>query len=96
MDTLFPVDTGRVRRTDPITSRDAARRSRPNLEAEILEVLARIGRGTDDQIAHELKHRLPASVKTARSRLLRDRKVCWTGDKAPSNAGSAMLIWKIR
>lgn len=95
--TLFADDLrpGRVRHSDPMTSVRAARRARPSLEAEILDVLRQLRHATDDQIAGALPHRLASSVKTARSRLLADRKVCWTGSNGVSNAGSPMAIWKI-
>lgn len=96
----FPeTPNGLARRRDPATSKRAARRA-PSLEAEILSVFAVSGRMTDDELAARLPHRLPASVKTARSRLSSRRhgvppRLVWDGTNRPSNVGSPMMVWAV-
>ncbi len=75
----------RARKTDPNTSKAAARRmseASPALEAQILEVLGRYRCLTKDDIAIALgvEPRRWPSVSSACSRLRKAGKLVWTGE----------------
>ena len=88
---------GRVRRTDPETSRRAAARQGTGATEAILRVAFGADRTfTDDELAAVLPEFLAATVKTARSRLTKAGKLVDSGSKRPGlNTGSLQIVWRL-
>lgn len=91
-----------ARTTDPATSKRAATRQRlSGIPAAVLEVFDTLDVGglTDDQLCDRLRGYLPASVKTARSRLSSTKKgrvpfLEDSGARSPSDNGHDMVVWR--
>lgn len=82
--TLFDVDAPRARRTDPSTSREAARRVAsisPNLTKQILDAFGRYRCMTKDQCCERLgvAPRQWPTIASALSRLKNEGILDWTG-----------------
>lgn len=93
--------TGAVRRTDPDTSRTAARAQRGGTEKAIVAEFQRALRSgvrglTDDELCARLPMFNPATVKTARSRLVKHHKVLEaSGGCRESRCGQPMTVWRL-
>jgi hypothetical protein len=86
---------GLARRTDPWTSRAAARSVDPSGQwATIIRTLERIGEANSWELSlacplteHQLSRRL--------SELERDRRIVWTGRTRPGASGRAQRVWRL-
>lgn len=85
-----------ARTSDPRTSHAAAGRQRGGTEGEILRVFATIEIGglTDDALCAQMRGWLPATVKTARSRLKNAGLLEDSGVRKASVTGSASIVWR--
>ena len=90
------VYTGPSRRTDPDTSRAAARSVGHGAEQAILDVFRPGVAITDDEIAEALGYRglYPSTVKSARSRLAKAGLLVAAGEGL-SNRGRRMTKWRL-
>lgn len=102
---IFPDDSPRVRRADPLTSHRAADATRGfGAKNEVLSWLSLHREGlTDDEIAAKHvrstrrsgRRALSGSrLRTARSELVRDKQVISAGE-GTSEAGNPALIWRL-
>ena len=94
--TLFDAPAGAVRRGDPVTSLDAARKQRGGIEHAIREVFETLDLGnlTDDELADRLNWCHPPTVKSARSRLTKQGWLEDSGIRRRSGTGSTMIAWR--
>lgn len=86
-----------ARAGDAETSKLAATRnadSAEKVEARIRASFAAHGPLTDDQLC-AVTEGLPATIKTARSRMKNRGEIVKTGLKRPSNTGSPMIVWRL-
>lgn len=83
-----------ARASDPRTSKTAAASVGRGLEPLILQALVGTDGLTDDELCDRIDAYGP-SIKTARSRLLRQRLVEDTGRTRKSKRGRASIVWKI-
>ena len=91
-------DAPRYRRTDPMTSRIAAREQTPaKLSAgrwQALDTLARHGPLTDHELAH-LTGRLATSIGCRRKDLVRQGWCVATEDRRDSPSGVPCVVWTL-
>ena len=86
----------RARATDTGTALSAARSITPGrTEQRILDAYRQVPRHgmTDDELAVALAPMYPATVKTARSRLLRAGLLRDSGKRRPSARGRDQIVW---
>lgn len=91
-----PPPAGAARHHDRLTSLNAALAQKGGTEGEILRIFSEIDLGglTDDELCDRMPGWNPPTVKTARSRLLRQG---WLEDstvRRPSATGSEMTVWR--
>jgi len=82
---------------DPETSRQAAARNADSaqaVEARIRASFTAFAYLTDDELC-AVTEGLPATIKTARSRMKNRGEIVKTGLKRPSNTGSPMIVWRL-
>jgi hypothetical protein len=91
----------RARRSDPETSRDAARRiprGLSDVHDDILRLLADHGPLTDDRLLRLYVDgggtRSPQRVTTARHELVQRARVRWTGGWGTTHRGSRARLWE--
>lgn len=87
----------RVRKTDPVTSVEAARRQSGGTRVAILEAFRRFGPMTDEQLADRLAvdGLYGPTVKSARSRLQREGLVVATSRVERSRRGANQIVWAL-
>lgn len=64
------------------------------LQADVLELLQRIGPMTDEEIIERIPHGSDSSIRTRRSELVALGKVEATEETRPSRSGRAMTVWR--
>lgn len=102
---LEPVAT--ARRTDPETSRAAARSVQNIAQAQedVLALLRRHGPGTDEEIAFRhavgvslgmVRKQSPSGLRTRRAELHKQGLVVASGQVRPTISGRASIVWRAR
>jgi hypothetical protein len=96
---VFADDTARARRSDPLTSHEAADRSRASVQdskAIVLQLLTDRGPMAQFQIVAALAHRFSESrLRTAVSELKADGLVEWSGKGILTPLGNPAQVWQI-
>ena len=94
MMTLFDLPPHpRHRRTDPDTSKHAARSVSPRTEQLIEAIFAGGGRFTDDELADALRDHYKPTVVSARSRLAKRGVLKDSGQRRLSARGREQVVW---
>jgi hypothetical protein len=97
-DQLTFDDAPRYRKTDPMTSRIAARTQTPERLSSgrwmALDALARYGAQTDFELA-ERTGRIPTSIGCRRAELTRRGWVVATEERRPSPTGTPATVWQV-
>lgn len=96
--TLFDatIDHGTARRSDPHSSRTAARNTRPaKAKADVLAALVSAGgTGTLDTVCERLPGRLRNAVSRRLTDLERDGRIRKTGEYLPGSYGQPVAVWE--
>lgn len=94
--TLFDAPAGRVRRTDPQTSVDAARSITPGRTEKRILVQFRYASSTftDDELCDKVLGYAP-TIKSARSRLSNAGLLVDSGRRRKSNRGRDQIVWRL-
>ena len=101
-DSLFdpvpPVTAGTARKRDPWSSRESARRTKPEaLKARILAAfVANGGRGTLDTACDAVPETLRGTVSRRITDLAQDGKVVETGRYEMGRYGQPLAVWEVR
>lgn len=90
------VPVGEWRRTDPVSSIEAAQRISGRTERLVMQTSACFPDGlTDDELAARLPALYGPTVKSARSRCSRQGLLVDSGVTRPSVRGVAQIVWKL-
>lgn len=85
----------RARHSDPETSHAAAQAQTGRAESYILDVFAKHGPLTDDEVCEHLRDWYSPTVKTARSRLTRRGLLVDSGERRPSVRSRPQIVWRM-
>lgn len=102
---IFPDDTARTRRSDPITSHEAADSNDVHgSKAYVLALLRHYGPQADFEIEEAHRHELgqfdvplysPSRLRTARSALVNEGLVEFTGMYHLTDSGRRARVWQV-
>lgn len=97
--TLFDTEitAGTSRKSDPWSSREAARRTRPqkDQEATLAALVANGGTGSLDDVCAALPHKLRNCLSRRLADLEADGKVVKTGRFVEGNYGRPLAVWRV-
>lgn len=100
--TMYPNDSARTRRSDPVTSHEAAdSNDTAGSRAEVLRLLTTLGPLADHELvaAHDFNdtaHYTPQRLRTARHELTENGLVVETGYYHLTNTRRRAKVWELR
>lgn len=92
-----PITAGTARKSDPWSSRESARRTRPakDQEATLAALVANGGRGTLDDVCAALPDKLRNCLSRRLADLEQDGKVTKTGRYEEGRYGRPLAVWQV-